>query len=158
FGFAEVEHDRLLAAIEPDEIGALAVNDVIVLAREIPFWPFDLDHARAGIGETACALRCRHSLLDRNDKKAIERQRHFNMTGAERARARSDTRESCSSKSVRLGTGAFRETFVRYRIPRQIRIRHGSARTCRPRPTRHRLPAAWPYWLRRQCLRRRHTC
>src|SRR6185295_11887123 len=80
FSFAEVEHDRLLAAIEPDKIGALTVNDVIVVAREIAFRPLDLDHARAGIGETARALRRRDSLLDRNDKKAIERRRHLNTT------------------------------------------------------------------------------
>jgi hypothetical protein len=66
----KIEHNRLLATIKPDEIGAFAMDDVVVIAREITFRAFDLDHARARIGETAGTLRCRHRLLDRNDEKS----------------------------------------------------------------------------------------
>ncbi len=75
-GIAEIEHDRFLAAIEPDEMRALAVNEMIVLAREVALRPLDLDDARAGIGEMTGAMRRRHRLLDRDDKKAFERERH----------------------------------------------------------------------------------
>src|SRR5262249_49614586 len=37
FGPGEIEHNRLLTAIKPDEIGTLAMDDVIVVAREIAF-------------------------------------------------------------------------------------------------------------------------
>jgi hypothetical protein len=43
---------------------------MVVFAGEVPFRPFNLDHPRAGIGETAGALRRRHCLLDRNDEEA----------------------------------------------------------------------------------------
>ena len=52
-GLREIEHDRFLAAVEPDEIRALAVHDVIVVAREIALRPLDLDDARAGVGQPA---------------------------------------------------------------------------------------------------------
>ena len=42
-----IEDDGLLAAIEPDEIGALAVHQTVIAAREVAFRPLDLDHARA---------------------------------------------------------------------------------------------------------------
>src|SRR5262249_50731108 len=75
-GFAEIEHDRLLAAIEPDEIGALAVDDMIVVACEIALGSFDLDHARTGVSKTAGALRRCHGLLKRNKGKTGEWEGH----------------------------------------------------------------------------------
>jgi hypothetical protein len=51
-GFLDVEDDRFLAAIQPDEIGALAMRHRIVTAREIAGGPFDLDHARARVRQT----------------------------------------------------------------------------------------------------------
>ena len=86
FGLAEIEHHRLLAAIEPDEIGALAVHDMIIVTGEIAFRPLDLDHARAGIGETAGTLRRRHRLLDRNDEKTGERKHGHSSPLAGRGR------------------------------------------------------------------------
>jgi hypothetical protein len=76
FAPREVEHDRFLAAIEPDEIGALAMDDMIVLPREVSLRPLDLDDTRAGIGHSAGALRRRHRLLERDDEDAFERKRH----------------------------------------------------------------------------------
>ncbi len=69
-GLAEIEHHRLLAAIEPDEMCALAVHDIIVGAGEIALRPLDLDDARTGVGHAAGALRRRHGLLDRDDEDA----------------------------------------------------------------------------------------
>jgi hypothetical protein len=37
---------------------------MIVLACEVAFGSFDLDHTRAGVSETTGALRRRHRLLD----------------------------------------------------------------------------------------------
>ena len=102
----EVEHQRLLAAVEPDEIGALAVTlggiraftpvlfrktfarsrQLVVAAREVALGPLDLDHARAGVGEAAGAHRRRHRLLERNHQQAGEgkghgRSRHGRIRG-----------------------------------------------------------------------------
>ena len=72
----EIEHHRLLAAIEPDEMRALAVHDVIVMAREIALRALDLDDASAGVRQPAGALRRGDCLFDRDDEEAFERQRH----------------------------------------------------------------------------------
>src|ERR1700722_18312602 len=74
-GLGQIEHDRFLAAIEPDEIAALAVHEVVVAAREIALRPLDLDDARAGIGEPATAHRRRDRLFERDDEKPGERER-----------------------------------------------------------------------------------
>src|SRR6516162_2504281 len=51
-GLAEVEHGRFLAAIEPDEIGALAVRDLVVVARA----PAAASrHVQVG-ADTACSI------------------------------------------------------------------------------------------------------
>ena len=102
----EIEHQQFLAAVEPDEVGALAITfgiraftpvflqsiraftpvflrnkiawlrQLVVAAGEVALGPLDLDHARAGIGEAAGAHRRRHRLLERDDEKAGQRQGH----------------------------------------------------------------------------------
>ena len=72
-GVLDVERDRLLAAVEPDEIGAVAVHHMIVAAREIAFAALDLDHPRAGIGEARGAERRRDRLLERDDQQPFQR-------------------------------------------------------------------------------------
>ena len=74
-GLVEIEHDRFLAAIEPDEIAALAVREIVVAAGEVAFRPLDLDDARAGIGEPARAHRRRDRLFERDDEQAGEGER-----------------------------------------------------------------------------------
>ena len=96
----EIEHQRFLAAVEPDEIRALAVTlggiraftpvllrnklarlrQLVVAAGEVALGPLDLDHARAGIGEAAGAHRRRHRLLERNDEKAGQGKGHGKAT------------------------------------------------------------------------------
>ena len=71
---AEIEHDRFLAAVEPDEIAALAVHEIVVTAREIALRPLDLDDARAGIGEPARAHRRGDRLFERHDEEAGQRK------------------------------------------------------------------------------------
>jgi len=66
----------LLAAIEPDEIAAFAVHEIVIAARKIAFRPLDLDHPRAGIGEAARAHWRRDCLFERNDKEAGQREGH----------------------------------------------------------------------------------
>ena len=55
---------------------ALAVHDVIVMAREIALRALDLDDASAGVGQPAGALRRGDCLFDGDDEEAFERQRH----------------------------------------------------------------------------------
>jgi hypothetical protein len=77
----EVERDRLLAAVEPDEIGALAVHDMVVAAGEIALFALDLDHPRAGIGEAGGAERRGDRLLERDNRDPFERQGHQKLFG-----------------------------------------------------------------------------
>jgi hypothetical protein len=75
-GLGEVEDDRFLAAVEPDEIGALAAHHGVIAACEIALRPLDLDDARAGVGEPAGRHRRGHRLLERDDEEAGEREGH----------------------------------------------------------------------------------
>ena len=84
-GLREIEDDQLLAAVEPDEIGALAVRDVVVAAREVALRALDLDDARAGIGEPAGAHRRGHGLFERDDQQAFEREGHATSVGPRQA-------------------------------------------------------------------------
>jgi hypothetical protein len=76
-GAREIEHHRLLAAVEPDEIRAFATTtcifarhgELVVVAREVALGPLDLDHARAGVGEPAGAHGRRHRLLQRHHQQ-----------------------------------------------------------------------------------------
>ncbi len=70
----EVDRQRLLAAVEPGEVGAGAVHDVVVLAREVAaVGPLDLDHARAEVGEVAAGERDGDRLLDGHHRQSFER-------------------------------------------------------------------------------------
>ena len=78
-GAREIEHQRFLAAVEPDEIRALALRasagrgwhgELVVVAREVALGALDLDHARAGVGEPARAHGRRHRLLQRHHQQA----------------------------------------------------------------------------------------
>ena len=71
-GLLDVEHDRLLAAIEPREVGALAAGRAVVVASEVAAVALDLDHARTGVGESAGGERRRHRLLERYHQDAVE--------------------------------------------------------------------------------------
>ena len=68
----EVEGDGLLAPVEPDEIGRLAVHHRIVVAREIAARPLDLDDPRPGVGQLRRAQRRRHGLVDGDDENIGE--------------------------------------------------------------------------------------
>ncbi len=66
----EIEADRFLATIEPHEIGALALCEAIVIAREVSLRTLDLDDPRARIGQPAAAHRRRNRLFERNHQRA----------------------------------------------------------------------------------------
>ena len=72
-GVLDVEDDRFLAAVEPDEPGALAIHHMIVKPREIALRPLDLDDARARVGEPAGGEGRGDGLLDRDHQEACER-------------------------------------------------------------------------------------
>ena len=51
----EIDHRGFLAAVEPDEVAALALRRGVIAAGEIALRPFDLDDMRAGIGQPRTA-------------------------------------------------------------------------------------------------------
>ena len=67
FGLAQVQCHRLLAAVDPDEVGRLAVHGLVVATGEVAFGPLDLDHPRAGVGQTAGTVGRCHRLLEGDD-------------------------------------------------------------------------------------------
>ena len=86
----QVEDHGFLAAIEPDEIGALAARQPVIAAREVALGPLDLDHARARIGEPARAGRRRDRLLERDDEKAFEGEHQYDLGRPSTCSARYD--------------------------------------------------------------------
>ena len=70
--FGKIEHDRFLATVEPDEIAALAVHQIVVAAREVALRPLDLDDARAGVCQARRTHRRRDRLFERDDEEAGE--------------------------------------------------------------------------------------
>jgi hypothetical protein len=68
----KIERDRFLAAVEPDEIGALAVDVGVVAAGEVALRALDLDHPCAGIGKAGGAIGRRHRLFQGDDEKSFE--------------------------------------------------------------------------------------
>ena len=76
----EVDRDRLLAAVEPDEMRSGAVHDVVVAAGEVAAVDaFHLDHPRAEVGEVAGGQRCGNGLLDGDYGESLERQAHVDF-------------------------------------------------------------------------------
>ena len=75
-GVVEIEHRGFLAAVEPDEIGAFAMHQIVVAAGEIALRPLDLDDARPRIGKPAGAHGRRDGLLEGDDKEAGKGKGH----------------------------------------------------------------------------------
>jgi hypothetical protein len=70
FRLGQIHHHGFLAAVEPDEIGALALRQRVIAAREIALRPLDLDDARPRVGEAARAHRRGDGLFERDDEEA----------------------------------------------------------------------------------------
>src|ERR1700750_2725272 len=68
----EIDNKRLFATIEPDEITALTSHDVIIAAGKVPFRPFDLDDAGAGVGKARRAERGCDGRLAGGERQARE--------------------------------------------------------------------------------------
>ena len=75
-GLGEIGNDRFLAAVEPDVVRALALDDVVVVAGEVALGPLELDHARAGIGEPPGGHRRGDGLVEGDDERAGKRLGH----------------------------------------------------------------------------------
>ncbi len=71
-GALDVERERFLAAVDPDEVGRLAVHRAVVAAGEVALVALDLDDARAGVGEAAAAVGGGDGLLERDHQHALE--------------------------------------------------------------------------------------
>jgi len=52
------------------------VDEMIIAARKVTLRPLDLDDARAGVGEPACAHRRRDRLFERNYEEAGKGKGH----------------------------------------------------------------------------------
>ena len=61
----QIETDRFLAAVQPDEISTLTTDNPIVAARKVSLGRLDLHHPRAEVSEPAGAERCGDGLLER---------------------------------------------------------------------------------------------
>ena len=73
----EVDGQRFLAAVEPHEVRAGAMDDMVVATREIAAVDaLDLDDACPEIGEVTGGKRCGDRLLDRDDRHPLERKGH----------------------------------------------------------------------------------
>ena len=72
----QVEMNGLLAAIEPDEIRALPLRCIVIMAGKIAVRSLDFDDARAGIRHPAGAHGACDGLLKRNDQFSLQRQNH----------------------------------------------------------------------------------
>ena len=67
----EIERQRFLRPVDPDEVTGQALDRAVVAAREVAAArPLDLDDPRAEIGELAAGKRRGHRLLDRDDEYA----------------------------------------------------------------------------------------
>ena len=71
----EIERQRFLRSIQPDEVAREALDAGVVAAREVAaVGPLDLDHARAEVGKLPRRERRSDGLLDRDDGDALQRQ------------------------------------------------------------------------------------
>jgi|GEM_PF-6614406 len=73
----EIQTNRFLAPVQPDEIGTSALGMGIIAARKIPFRPFDLDDPSPSIRKLAGGIRSRHGMFDRHDQKAFQITHRF---------------------------------------------------------------------------------
>jgi hypothetical protein len=81
----QVEREALLAAVRPDEVRAEAACAAVVAARLVAAaGAFDLDHARAQVGQLPGAERRRDDVLEREHGDAFERshRRRFRTSAA----------------------------------------------------------------------------
>jgi hypothetical protein len=62
-GAFEIEGERLLATIEPDEVGTLSLNECVVTAGEVALRPLDIDDARTCIRQTSRSIGSSNGLL-----------------------------------------------------------------------------------------------
>ncbi len=77
----QVDRNRLLRPVQPDEVGAAALDGVVVFAGEVAAVdPLDLDDASAQIGEMAGGQRRGHRLLHRDHRDSLESP-HADMLG-----------------------------------------------------------------------------
>jgi len=72
----QIDAAGFLAAVEPDEIGALALHVAVVAPREVALRPLQLDHPRPGVGQARGAVGRGHRLFQGDHQQAFEIARH----------------------------------------------------------------------------------
>ena len=71
-GLLYIKPDRLLPAVEPNEIGTFPLNEGIIATGEITFWALDLDHASSSFRKPPRGIWGRNSLLQGDNCDAFE--------------------------------------------------------------------------------------
>ena len=67
----EIEGNGFLALVQPDKVGALAMDSGVIVPREVsPGRLFDFDHSCPGFCEPRSGIRRSDSLFNRNDEEA----------------------------------------------------------------------------------------
>ena len=68
----QIEADGFLAAVQPDEIRTLTVDECVVAASEVAFWTLDLEDARTTVRQHAGGVGGGDGLLQRYDEQPFE--------------------------------------------------------------------------------------
>ena len=68
----QVKGNAFLASVEPDEISAVALGQMIIPPGEVSFRSFNLDHPGAGIGQPAGRIRRCYGLFDGDNGDAFQ--------------------------------------------------------------------------------------
>jgi len=73
-GMFDIQRQAVLGAVQPDEIGRLTFDGLVIVARKIAdLGPFDLDHPRTEVSELAGAERRGNGLFEGDDGDALQR-------------------------------------------------------------------------------------
>ena len=76
----KIDGDGLLAAVEPDEIGRLALGHSVIAARKIALGPFQFQDTRASVRKARGGEGRGDRLLQRDDKHACKGQRRVSQS------------------------------------------------------------------------------
>ena len=68
----EIKANQFLAPVQPHEIGALALHQMVIAPCEITLRTLHLDNPGAGIGKLARGIGCGHRLLQRHHQQPLK--------------------------------------------------------------------------------------
>src|SRR5256712_6871304 len=102
-GFLEIERQRLLGSIQPDEVARESLDGRVVPAREVAaVGPLDLDDAGAKVRELPRRERRRDRLLERHDGDVFEWQHTLTLASPRAPAANDDQRRDRRARRANL--------------------------------------------------------